>query len=80
MVCLKSQRHIYHPVKHLRGSIFAKIINGYKALTIFTKLHCRCLTWFYIRLCEHNFIFNIFWENIVYRKLIRFSKVLRKEN
>ena len=30
-----------------RGSIFLKIVKGYKLLTIFTKkLHRRCLTWF----------------------------------
>ena len=59
---------------------FCKIVNGYKALTIFTKLHRRCLTWFYRRLCEHNFIFNIFWKNIAYRKLIKLFKVLPKKN
>ena len=36
---------ISNPVKHLQGSLFAKIANGYKQLTIFSKHHS-CSMWF----------------------------------
>ena len=37
MVHLINQRRIKDPVKHLRGSVFAKIVDGYNPLTIFVK-------------------------------------------
>ena len=38
-------RRIQNPVKHLKWSFFAKIVNGWKPLNIFEKkLHPRCLT------------------------------------
>ena len=47
------QRRIQDLVKHLRWSFFVNIINDLKPLTIFTKkLHLRCFTRFYVRLCS----------------------------
>ena len=37
MMSLINQRRIKNSVRHLRWSIFAKMINGYKVLTIFAK-------------------------------------------
>ena len=60
--------------------IFAKIIKGYKWLTIFAKrLHHRYSTWLKIYLCEHNFTFKIVRKTKVYRKLMKFFKVLPKQ-
>ena len=47
------QRRIQDLVKHLRWSFFVNIINSLKPLTIFTKkLHLRCFTRFFVRLCS----------------------------
>ena len=47
------QRRIQDLVKHLRCSSFVNIINGLKALTIFTKkLYLRCFIKFCVPLCS----------------------------
>ena len=73
MVCLMNQRRVLRTQPNIFEGALVKIVKGYKSLTIFTKkLHHRCLTWFKISLCEHNFTFTIFQKNIVHRKLMKF--------
>ena len=44
---------LLHPVQRLRWMFFAKIVNGWKLLTIFSKkLPRRCLTVLQIHLCD----------------------------
>ena len=81
MVHLMNQRHIYNPVKQLRGSVFAKIVDGYNSLTIFAKkLHRRYSTWFKICLHEHNFTFNIFRRTKFMESWWNFLSFYLKEN
>ena len=51
----KTQRPMQNPVEHLRWKRFAKIINGWKPLTIFAKRPILDVCMGYrIRLCERN--------------------------
>ena len=60
--------------------IFAKIVKGYKWLTICAKrLHRRYSTWLKIHVCEHNFTFKVVRKTKIYRKLMKFFKVLLKQ-
>ena len=72
MVRLMNQRRIKNPVKYLRGSVFAKIVNGYKPLTIFAKKSIVD-----VRLCSKYGSVNVtlhltFFRKMVYRKLMNF--------
>ena len=52
---LATPNHIQNPVKHLKWSFFAKIVNDWK----WEKLHLRCWTGF-LSVSDYDFIFYVF--------------------